>query len=92
MFTLPWELLETSYFYAVSTQVAHTSSLSPNLSFPLILPNHPLHCKKENKMAKMFWGEKKKILQHLGFQSATSRLVVECDAQVAKLVKGLPPQ
>lgn len=51
-------MLETSYFWAVSTQVVHTSSLLPNLSFPLIHPNHPLGGKKEKKMAKMFGGKK----------------------------------
>lgn len=60
MFTLPWELLETSYFYAVSTQVSHTSPLSPNLSFPHTRPDHPLRGKKENKTAKMFGGKNKK--------------------------------
>lgn len=69
MLTLPWEVLETSYFYAVSTQVVHTSSLLPNLSSPLIHPNHPLGGKKENKMEKNVLEGKKKI-QHLTFQSA----------------------
>lgn len=61
MFTLSGEVLEISYFCAVSTQVVHTSSSSPNFSFPLIHPNHPLAGKKENKMAKIVEKKKKGI-------------------------------
>lgn len=97
MFTSPWEVLEISLFCIISTQGGHTSSLSPNLSFPLIHPNHPLAGKKENKRAKKV--EKiyfNSLVLRVFFkasrrQRASPGQVVGCDAKAAELARIITP-